>query len=241
MGATAIYNDITEFKALQSELVKYDRLNLVSQMAAGVAHEIRNPMTVVKGYLQVFQGKMPERFTEQFQLVLDELSRIEKIVTDFLSLAKNKSVEFRPSNLNDILLELSPLLLSDGLRNNIDIKFCLGDRLPMVQCDTSEIKQLILNLCRNGIQAMAKGELSLSTLESDECVLLKVKDHGCGIPEDKLEHIFDPFYTTKDDGTGLGLPVCRSIVERHNGKIHVVSEVGKGTEFVITFPAWRNQ
>lgn len=232
-----ISEDVTEFVTLQKEMARMDRLNLIGNMAAGLAHEIRNPMTVVKGYLQFFKKKLPSNLYNQFELVLSELARIEMIITDFLAIAKTKPAEPKEQNLNEIINSIAPLLLADTLKRGMNLEFKLSKDIPTLILAEKEIKQLLLNLAMNGLNAMkASGVLIIETKYQDHNVMLCIDDSGSGIAKDLQKKIFDPFFTTRNEGTGLGLSVCASIVERHNGTIEVYSEEGKGTRFIITFP-----
>ncbi|BBB90884.1 MAG TPA: PAS domain-containing protein [Methylomusa anaerophila] len=238
IGAMTIIHDITEYEKLKEDMVKLDRLNLVAEMAAGVAHEIRNPMTVIKGYLQFLNKKVPDDMVEQFCIVLGELERIEQIITNFLSLARNKLVEYKEQDLNAIIKGIIPLISTDAMEQGIELKINLAEELPHLLLNEKEIKQLLLNLTRNGIEAMSQhGTLTIETIVEGNTVSLCVDDCGCGICKENREKIFDPFFTTKENGTGLGLSVCAGIVRRHNGIIEVESKKDKGTRFIITFNA----
>ncbi|EIW17493.1 MULTISPECIES: PAS domain-containing protein [Pelosinus] len=236
IGAMTIIHDITEYEKLKEDMTKLDRLNLVGEMAAGVAHEIRNPMTVIKGYLQFLSKNVSASMVEQFCLILCELERIEQIITDFLSLARNKLVENKKQDLNAIIKGIIPLIATNAMERGIELKVNLTEGLPHFLLNEKEIKQLFLNLVRNGIEAMDHhGTLIIESILEGDMVSLSVADCGCGICKENQEKIFDPFFTTKESGTGLGLAVCAGIVRRHNGTIEVQSEEGKGTRFIITF------
>jgi len=226
--------DITNYKRLEREIARLDSLNLIGELSAGVAHEIRNPLTVVKGYLQYFGGKSIE-YKEQFEALSNELAHVEMIITDFLSLARNKTTVFTKRSLNSIIEEVFPFLMADALKKGVDIEL----NLSAISCfllDDKEMKQLILNLVRNAVEAVdGKGKVTIETRMEDKNVLLSVSDTGCGIPKELCDRIFDPFFTTKENGTGLGLSVCASIVDRHGGKIRVESDEGKGTNFLVHF------
>lgn len=231
-----IFEDVTNFLTLQQEVARMDRLNLIGNMAAGLAHEIRNPMTVVKGYLQYFKKKFPHSLHNQLDLVLSELARIEMIITDFLAIGKTKPTEPEQQNLNGIINSIAPLLRSDALKRGMNLEFKLSKDIPELVLAEKEIKQLLLNLAMNGLNAMKQnGTLTIETASQDKTIMLSIADSGCGIPKDLQTKIFDPFFTTRDEGTGLGLSVCASIVANHNGTIEVSSEEGKGTRFLITF------
>nr|WP_092069672.1 ATP-binding protein [Dendrosporobacter quercicolus]NSL47551.1 PAS domain-containing protein [Dendrosporobacter quercicolus DSM 1736]SDL94076.1 PAS domain S-box-containing protein [Dendrosporobacter quercicolus] len=238
LGAVAFYQDITEVEKLRKELARLDRLNLIGEMAAGVAHEIRNPMTVVMGYLQMLSGRAEDGLQEKYDIIMEELNRINAIVTDFLSLAKDKLVEKESSNLNEIINSIYPLIMADATKNDIEVKLVLADDMPELLLNEKEIKQLILNLVRNAIEAMKADcrRLGIETHVHDDKVELITSDSGCGIDSQHLNKIFDPFFTTKDNGTGLGLAVCQSIVDRHKGSVEIRSEIGRGTAVIVTLP-----
>ena len=216
------------------EMARLERLNLVGEMAIGIGHEIRNPMTTVKGFLQILMTR-PEYLKDRtfFELMVSELDRANSIITEFLSLAKDKAVKLRPQNLNHIIQALSPLITADGMVTD-QLEFELWD-IPYIDLDEKEIRQLILNLVRNGFEAMPSGgTLTIKTFRDSGEVVLAVKDGGKGIGPEILEKIGTPFFTTKDTGTGLGLAVCYSIAARHNARIEI--ETGpKGTNFYVRF------
>jgi len=227
--------DITEQKRLEKELSRFDRLNLVGEMAAGIAHEIRNPMTTVRGFLQLFRDKSEFiQYREHFDLMIEELDRANTIITEFLSLAKNKSINLNCQNLNSIINALFPLLQADALRTDKNVRLELED-VPDLLVDGKEIRQLILNLAINGLQAMpAGGNLIIKTFLEGAEVVLAVQDQGEGIKPGVLEKIGTPFFTTKEQGTGLGLAVCYRIAARHNAVIRVETGVW-GTIFFVRF------
>ena len=228
-------NDITERKQLEKEMARLDRLNLIGEMAAGIAHEIRNPMTIVRGFLQMFWGN--ETFKEEkehFDLMIDELDRANSIITEFLSLARNKVVNKKPLNLNVVLENLFPLIQADGLKFDKYVNMEL-EKVPELLMDEGEIRQVILNLVRNGFEATPPGgSISIKTYIKDSEAVLSVLDKGMGIEPSVLEKIGTPFVTTKDNGTGLGLAVCYSIAARHNAAIKVETSSG-GTTFFVRF------
>lgn len=231
-----ISENVTHYITLKKEVARMDRLNLIGNMAAGLAHEIRNPLTVVKGYLQYFKKKLPTTLHSQLSLVLNELARIETLITDFLSIAKNKPTELEEENLNVIIHSMIPLLLTNAMKREMKIEFKLSTEIPKRLLAAKEIKQLILNLTMNGLDAMEPfSTLTIETKQQDNGVVLCITDSGAGIPKDLQQKIFDPFFTTRDEGTGLVLSVCASIVERHHGTITLASQEGIGTCFTITF------
>ncbi|MCF2945952.1 ATP-binding protein [Paenibacillus tarimensis] len=236
IGAAVIIHDITEVSHLKDEITRVERLSLVGQMAASITHEIRNPMAVIRGFVQLMQERSAEGQHEYYRIIMDELDRANSIINDFLSLAQNRVIEKESQSLHDVLNMLSPLLWADANLRGQVIELDLCSDMPPMEMNEKEIKQLILNLARNGMEAMdEKGKLVIRTGCTDDTVELYVEDNGAGIPADQLERLFEPFYTTKSRGTGLGLPLCLSIAERHSGSIRVESEEGKGTTFIVTF------
>ena len=227
--------DITEIKHFQQEMSRLERLNLVGQMAAGIGHEVRNPMTTVRGFLQMFRGKSHLAiYKNHFDLMIDELDRANSIITQFLSLAKDKPVDKKIHNLNSIVEMLYPLIEADAYKSGMGFNLQLQE-IPDSLLDEKEIRQLILNLTRNGIEAMSPGgTLTISTFAQMGKAVLAVQDQGTGIPSHIMEKLGTPFLTTKDEGTGLGLSVCYSIATRHNATVDVKTGPG-GTTFMIKF------
>ncbi len=230
-----MFTDITDIKRYQYEMARLDRLDIVGEMAAGIGHEVRNPMTTVRGYLQIFQRKAElAKYHSQIDIMIEEIDRANAIITEFLSLAKNKKLEIRRANINDVVHALAPLLQADALRRGHDLRLILSE-LPEFDFDENEIRQLILNLVRNGLEAMTdSGMVTISTAVSGGGIELRITDQGCGVPPEILEKIGTPFVTTKDEGTGLGLPVCYRIAARHKAEIFVDSSPA-GTAFRIVF------
>ncbi|HBS58999.1 MAG TPA: hypothetical protein DEA44_07030, partial [Firmicutes bacterium] len=186
-------------------------------------------------YLQMLQKNSDfAKYYERFNLMIEELDRANGIITEFLSLAKDKAVERQTGNLNDAIILLLPLLQADAFRRGHQICVDAGETRNMVFAE-QEIRQLILNLVRNALDAMeGSGKVVLRTYQKDDSVVLEVRDEGVGIPEKVLQKLGTPFVTTKENGTGLGLPVCYRIAESHGAEINV--DTGpQGTTFMITF------
>lgn len=230
-----IIYDITDQKRLRKEMARLDRLHLVGEMAAGIGHEIRNPMTAVRGFIQLMMEKKElQKYIEFFEIMISELDRANSIITEFLSLAKNKAVKFEPKNLNTVLRSIYPLMQADGFAAGMDI-YLETQEIPDLLLDEKEIRQLIFNMVRNGLEAMEPGGiLTIKTHLQDDQVILSVKDKGRGIEPQVLEKLGTPFFTTKENGTGLGLAVCYSVAQRHGAKINIVSNT-YGTTFFVRF------
>jgi len=242
VGAFGQFRDITErylaekkYKDTEKAMSRLDRLNLIGQMAASIGHEVRNPMTTVRGFLQLLGNKTEcLQYNDYFTLMIEELDRANAIITEFLSLAKDRVVDLKVQSLTEIVQNIFPLIQADGVISGKYIHLKLNE-VPKIPLDKKEIHQLILNLVLNASQAMSSGgNMEIRTyMEKDE-IILAVQDDGIGIEPEVLGKIGTPFFTTKDNGTGLGLAVCYSIVARHNAKIDIETS-STGTTFFIRF------
>lgn len=221
---------------VNERLHKLDRLNMVGAMAASIGHEVRNPLTTVRGYLQFFENKGGfEKYKEALWLMIEELDRANSIITNYLSLAKNKRVDLQPGNLEQVLQAVGPTLQAEALRHGHGLEFDLQET-PAILMDRNEIRQLIGNLVQNGLDALGdKGGVTVRTTADGDSALLSVTDSGRGIPEDALGKLGTPFFTTKKTGNGLGLAVAYRIVERHRGSIRFATSPG-GTTVTASFP-----
>jgi PAS domain S-box-containing protein len=231
-----LFRDITAKKRTEAEMARLDRLNLIGEMAASIGHEIRNPMTSVRGFLQILSAK--EEYTadqDLFALMIEELDRANEIITEYLNMARNKRIELKTKSLDKIVKALYPMIMSDANLREINVRLDLNQP-PKPLLDEKEIRQLILNISRNGLEAMpAKGTLTIGTGLEEEAIILFIRDEGNGLAPEVQCKIGTPFLTTKENGTGLGLAVCYSIAARHNAKIDY--DTGPlGTTFYIKFP-----
>lgn len=230
-----VFQDLTEKRMLEEHLARLDRLNLIGETAASIGHEIRNPLTSVRGFLQLMaESEEGAVFKDYFDIIIEELDRTTFILSEFLMLAKDKAVNLNPHNLNSIVQAIYTLLQADANRNEKTIKLDL-EPIPILNLDQKEIRQLVCNLARNGLEAMeAGGTLDISTRYVDGYVILAVKDTGKGIAPEIQEKLGTPFVSNKDGGTGLGLAVCYSIAARHHAQLSY--ETGpEGTTFFVKF------
>jgi PAS domain S-box-containing protein len=226
--------DVTEQNRIQNELAKLERLHLVGEIAVSIGHEIRNPMTSVRGFLQMFIDKYSED-KEILILMIEELDRANSIITEFLSLAKNKVVELIPHNLNSIIKKILPLIQCNAT-NQEKIIMVENEEIPDLLLDEEEIRQLLLNMINNGLEAMSSGGIiTIRTHMEGENVVLSIKDQGNGIHPEVFDRLGTPFLTTKEKGTGLGLAICYGIATRHKAKIDLETSLA-GTTFYIRFP-----
>lgn len=235
-GICCLCKNTTEKRIYENELKRLSNLELIGQMAAGISHEIRNPMTTVRGFLQLLtDNKDLQQYNTYFELMIDELDRANCIITEFLSMGNTRSSDLKMQDLNEIICDISPLLEIDTFNQNKFIQFETRS-IPEMSLNRDEIRQLLINLCRNGLEAMESGKmLSIRTyMEDEKTVVLEIEDQGEGMDEEVLKKIGTPFYTTKDNGTGLGLGVSYAIAARHNAKIEVQSSK-EGTIFSVKF------
>ncbi|AJQ29065.1 LytS/YhcK type 5TM receptor domain-containing protein [Pelosinus fermentans] len=231
----SVFIDIGEMKKLENEVLRLERLNLAGHMSTGIAHEIRNPLTTIRGFMQFLSAKKDlSHCKEYFDLTIQELDQINSIMSELILLARTKSVNFERTNLNALISALLPLIKTDEAAINKDVDVDLGD-IPDLLMDKKEMMQLILNLAKNGIESMEDyGILKISTYVDKGEVVLSVQDRGKGMNAEMLKKIGTPFFSTKDTGTGLGLAICYSIAERHRAVIAIESS-SKGTTFLVKF------
>ncbi|TEB16048.1 Sporulation kinase E [Pelotomaculum sp. FP] len=231
--------DITERKQFENEIARLDRLNLIGEMAAGIGHEIRNPMTTVRGFLQWLSNKKEcTKYKEYYDLMIDELNRANSIISEYLSLAKNRTINLKNQNLNAILETMFPLIQADAMVSDKYVVLDLAG-IPDLLLDEKEIRQLILNLIRNGLEAMpAGGAITIRTYQEGNKAILSIQDEGPGINPDVIEKLGTPFFSTKEQGAGLGLAVCYSIATRHEAAIDVQTSQN-GTTFFVQFKTSR--
>lgn len=226
--------DITEKEHWESQSARLERLHLIGEMAAAIAHEVRNPMTTVSGFLQLYKRQHRALTEESVNMMLEEINRANSIITEFLTLAKNKASDLQPHSLNTIVQSIFPLIQAEAVMNSKQAEAELAPT-PDLKLDEKEIRQMILNMALNGLDSMEPGgTLRIATAMDGTSVLLIISDEGCGMSEEVVQKLGTPFYTTKDSGTGLGLAVCYSIAARHNASIRV--ETGsQGSRFIISF------
>ncbi|WNV81171.1 PAS domain-containing protein [Bacillus atrophaeus] len=239
-GETAvqvILRDISERKQTEELMLKSEKLSIAGQLAAGIAHEIRNPLTAIKGFLQLMKPTM-EGNDHYFDIVFSELSRIELILSELLMLAKPQQHAFKEHlNLKKLISEVTALLETQANLNGIFIKTAFQRDSIFINGDQNQLKQVFINLIKNAVESMPDGgTVEIDTTEDEHSVHVTIKDEGEGIPEKVLKRIGEPFLTTKEKGTGLGLMVTFNIIENHQGTIQVDSKPEKGTAFKISFP-----
>jgi signal transduction histidine kinase len=213
---------------------------VVGQLAAGVAHEIRNPLTALKGFMQLLHQNADEN-RKYFEIMLTELERINYIVGEFMVLSKpHNQQQLQDHDIHVILMSIIPILESQAILHNVIIRVDPVQDLPRVKCDVNQIKQVLINLMKNAIEAMPNGGTVTVRFEKDmprRELVVYIEDQGEGMPPELLERLGEPFLTTKEKGTGLGLMVCYKIIQAHGGTISFGSTPGEGTCVKLVLPA----
>lgn len=242
VGAYIIFKDVSNLRSLEEQVQRSDRLKMVGQIAAGTAHEIRNPLTSIKGFLQVLrqkfevQGWIKEKgYTD---VMLMEINRINELVSEFLLLSKPKHASFDEIDISAVLRGILPIINNEAILHKVQLQYEAAYHMPKVIANQELLKQVFLNICKNGIEAMPDGGILTiaEKLDTDERkVNIEIHDTGPGIPVFVIDKIFDPFFTTKDNGTGLGLSVCQRIIHDIGGSIRLASK-GFGTTFIVSIP-----
>ncbi|MTI80310.1 MAG: PAS domain-containing protein [Firmicutes bacterium] len=232
-----VINDITETQRQKKQLENLKMLSAIGEMASGVAHEIKNPLTTVKGFIQLMQGNIKDaKSKDMFGLILEELDRINVIIHSMLQVSKQDSGEFRAVNINKIIERTWDLYTYKGLSKGIKYEKKLYRDIPEIRGNSKQLQQVILNLLQNAERACGTGDkILIKTYSEEDQVCIDISDTGKGIPPEKVDKIMLPFYTDSSNGTGLGLAICNKIVSEHNGVILVSSELGVGTTITLKF------
>ncbi|MCA0989818.1 PAS domain S-box protein [Pseudalkalibacillus hwajinpoensis] len=237
-GIMAAFMDITDKKKTEEALLKTEKLSAVGQLAASVAHEIRNPLTSVKGFIQLLNDDKP--FAEKtpfLSIMLSEIDRMDAIIKDLLVLAKPQASHFTYFKVNELLSYVLQLLSTQASLYNITFMKDFTDEDDTLYGEENQLKQVFINLIKNAIEAMPEGgRVCLKSAVKDAEIEVTLTDEGVGIPAHKLKTLGEPFYTTKEEGTGLGLLSSFKIIENHHGTIDFISDVGIGTKVTIRFP-----
>jgi two-component system, sporulation sensor kinase E len=236
-GIIGYGKDVTSLRQTEERLRRTEKLSVVGELSASVAHEIRNPLTSLKGFVQILQVE-DKKHQFYYQIMLDELNRINHIVSELLLLAKPQEMKFSNADLQKILFDVISLLKTEASLHDVDIDFSSNYTELWIECEPNQLKQLFINLIKNSIEASTKGSTVSITLEQrdSEQVLITVQDKGCGISKERLERMGEPFYSSKEKGTGLGLTVSYKIVQSHQGNIRFESEQNLGTTVLIELP-----
>lgn len=237
--------DITREKEREKQVQQMEKLSVVGELAAGIAHEIRNPLTSLKGFAKIVKESVDkEELIQYLDIMLDEMDRINQIVNEFMFIAKpHENVKFRHTNLNKLLLNSILFMAPQANLKSIKIEYNFESEI-ILHCDSNLIKQVLINLLQNSIEATEDSghQIDVELKEAGEQnILILIKDKGCGISENRHKRLFEPFYSTKEKGTGLGLITCKRIVDLHQGSIDIESKQGEGTTIKVYLPRHSHQ
>lgn len=239
VGTMIILHDLTETKRLQSSLQKQEKLAAIGNLAAGVAHEVRNPLSSIKGYATYFGSLFKEgsEGKKAAEVMTAEVERLNRVISELLEIARPSDIKPRPTDVSFLLNSSLRLVQQEAEAAGVRIETVIVPGIPLFALDPDRLTQALLNLYINAIQAMPEGgQLTVSAGETAAGLEMVVADSGAGIPEEAFNKIFDPYYTSKNTGTGLGLAVVLKVVEAHGGTIRVRSALGRGTGFTVTLP-----
>ncbi len=242
-GAVIVLRDLTEIKQLEEKVKRSEKLAAIGELAAGVAHEIRNPLSSIRGFAQFLEHSLKDMPKEQeyARTMVNEVDRINRVVTDLLTFARPMAAKLAPTDVTELVEHSVRLVQADAESRQVDIQMQISD-LSKLALDANQMTQALLNLLLNALQAVSPGgqvDIGAELNASDSKLQFWVEDDGPGISKDKTEKIFEPFYTTREKGTGLGLSIVHKIVENHNGEIMVACPPpGKprGCRFTVRIP-----
>ncbi|MBA7615072.1 Adaptive-response sensory-kinase SasA [subsurface metagenome] len=231
-----------ELREVQEKLVRSERLAAIGQLAGGVGHELRNPLGAIKNAAYYVKGKVAQselsqkepRVMEFLAIVEDEINSSNKIINDLLGFSRVGKPSVSPAQIENVI---ETALSRTPIPENIKLAKKLDADLPEIEIDADQVQQVLANMIANAVEAMPEGgKLTIAARGKDECLEVEIADTGCGIPQEVVGKIFDPLFTTRAKGIGLGLALCKAIIDRHEGYIQVESQVGKGTTFTIKLP-----
>lgn len=237
-GILGIIYDITQKNKLEQQLWNIEKLAEVGQMAAELAHEIKNPICSIKGLLQIMGKKYNIDYSKYYEIIMSEIDRVTALLQDFLSLTQAGLV-FEKTNIRDVIEDIVPLVESQLISKNITISIDIDKQLPQIYCDRENIRRVLVNIIQNAVEASQNnGRIIINAWydEINEKLKVECKDNGIGIKPEYLEKIFEPFFTTKNNGSGLGLAISRKIIEKHRGRLYAFNNRDGGATFVIELP-----
>ncbi|UCD66279.1 MAG: PAS domain-containing protein, partial [Deltaproteobacteria bacterium] len=244
MGRVLLMYDLSELKRLEREVQRHDRLVALGKMAAGVAHEVRNPLSSIKGFATLLGSKFKDgsQEYEAADILVQEAERLNRSITELLNYARPTTLRKEPVNIGEMVKLSLKLISSDAQALGVKTSMDIEADLPSISVDKDKINQVLLNLYLNGLQAMEQTlsakelKVSVHQDETGELIIIEVQDTGSGIPQEDLDKVLDPYFTTKPEGTGLGLALAYKIIDEHKGTIRFTSDEGEGTTVSVSFP-----
>jgi two-component system, sporulation sensor kinase E len=240
LGAVVTIEDVSDVKALTEQLIRADRLAALGQLTAGVAHEVRNPLGIIRASVQLMEDAdcNRERVTGAAQVIKQEIDRLDRVIKALLDFGRPAAPTMRPVTVAQVLEDVALFSHTFATRARVEVIERYASDVPDVMADPEQLKQVFVNLISNAVQAMPEGgTLTIESGSENGFVFVRFSDTGAGIPDEVLSRIFDPFVSMRDDGTGLGLTIVHRIVDDHDGHMEVASEQGLGTTFTVWLPA----
>jgi two-component system, sporulation sensor kinase E len=241
-GFVMLIRDVTESRKLTEEKIESERISALTMLAAGVAHELGNPLNSLTIHMQLLErrlksGKALHKLQEHVDVAQTELKRLDAIITQFLAAIRPSQPQLQPTQINELLEESVRFFAPEIEQAQVKVTLDLRRDCPQLPADAGQMKQVFYNLIRNGLQAMPTGgELTVSTSFNDFELLITVVDTGKGISAESMGHLFQPFFSTRKTGTGLGLLIVRRIIREHGGEIDISSRQGEGTRVIVALP-----
>lgn len=242
IGGISISTDVTEINKRQKKILQQEKLALLGQMGAAIVHETRNYLTTIKGRCQLIElYAVDEKVKLHAGKINDEIEEVNRIISEFLFLSKPRETELTETSMHDIFQSIKSMVTTGSLVKGVDVEIELCKEERYLLCDESQVKQIILNLCKNAVEAMGgveepKLRIETGYIEKTNEMYISVKDNGKGIKTEDLKKLGTPFFTTKDNGTGLGISVCHKIAREHNGRLEIDSRLGEGATFTLIIP-----
>lgn len=226
--------DVTDKVEMEEIMIQSEKMSIAGQLAAGVAHEIRNPLTALKGFLQLLQAGIDHK-DEYYKIMIDEVNKMETVTSEMLFISKPMTDQKREESIHEMIKDVITLLKPQAKLKNIEIVI-QGDKNAYLHCDKSQIKQVLINILKNAIEAMSEpGSVVIKIQSSNSQLVIDIVDEGVGVPEEVIHKLSEPFFTTKKSGTGLGLMITKEILKKHNALMNIFQNPDKGSTFRFTF------
>jgi len=234
---TRFYSYINSLMRVNEELRQKEKLAVIGQMAAAIGHEIRNPLSSLKGFTQLQQERNPNS-NNYYPIMIQEIDRINSIVNDLMYIGKPREMNFEKTSIEEIIAYTLSITQQQVKRQGVNVKTTIAEDLPPLDCDNKQLKQVFLNLIKNALESMPEGGSLIIQVKVlfERKMYISIQDEGCGITDENIPNLGEPFFTTKKDGTGLGLMVSSQIIKEHDGELIIESEIGKGTMVKIVLP-----
>lgn len=240
LGAVVTVEDVSEVKALTDQLIRADRLAAMGELTAGVAHEVRNPLGIIRASVQLVEESSfnKDRLLEATSVIKQEIDRLDRVIKALLDFGRPSKPHLAVTDVADVVEDVLLFTRRFAGQSNVSISALDVKGLPRVMADPDQLKQVFVNLISNAVQAMSQsgGSIEVRAYINEGFISVAVSDTGPGIPPDDLKKVFDPFYSTRDEGTGLGLTIVHRILDEHDGHIEVASDPGAGTTFTVSLP-----